>query len=356
MKILFKSIFGSNLYGTNLPGSDVDFKGVYIPDAIDFVLGRVPKTSVNTGSSKKSDGSKNSEGDVDVELFSLQSFLTNLLATGQTNAVEMLFTPRQYWIDSSPEWEFILSNRRSLIHSGSCAFVGYCQKQAAKYCVKGQRVIAAQAIVKFLKEYKYRDIKLFSTDIVRFVDEMNTDEIQIVDHKLESGIIPHLQVCNRMCPLHFRVKDALDIYQRVVDTYGRRALATVTNEGVDWKSLMHALRIAQECEELLSTGFITLPRLNADFLKEIRLGQHSYESVQEMIDIQVGRVLLAEQNSKLQSSIDVLYWTQHVEKTYVDHIAKAYGFVAPRSTDLIVEPSLKQKTQLDAYVNNKVIW
>ena len=322
MKILFQTIFGSRLYGTNLPESDTDYKGIFVPSPKDLVLQNAPRTSINVGS--KSSAGKNTSTDTDIELFTLQSFLTVLLKDGQTNAVEMLFAPRDAWTTTSPEWEFIAEHRNDLIHSGTSAFVGYCKTQAAKYCVKGNRVAAAQLTVEFLRDQD-KHIKLEETPVVRFVLEAQNEDIKLVPLTMDHGnTIMHLEVCDRKCPVHFSVQEAFKIYDRVLNQYGDRAKKTLTNDGVDYKALMHAVRIADEAEELLTTGHITLPRPNCEWLKQIRTGCFSYETVQVFIEERLDRVLAAHQTSKLQRSIDLERWTQYVESIYSDSILAHY--------------------------------
>ncbi len=318
--LLFKTIFGSQLYGTNLPSSDTDFKGIYIPDARDILLQNVPATSINVGS--KQVAGKNTALDTDIELYTLGGFF-RLCRDGQTNAVEMLFTPKSFWTNTSPEWEYIVEHRNELIHSGTSAFVGYCKTQAAKYCTKGNRVIAAKLIVDWLKSQN-QHVKLSETDIYCFVVSQQNDEIKIVDHPCESGLIPHLVVCNKMCPIHFVVKEAFKIYNRIYTEYGARAKASATNDGVDWKSLMHAVRIAQEAVELLRYGVITLPRPNADLLKRIRVGDMAYEAVQGLIEQGLSDVLVAHETSTLPKSIDIDKWTEFTESLYAEAVISRY--------------------------------
>ncbi len=82
--------FGSHLYGTATPASDLDFKGVYIPSARDILLQRV-KGSVSQHR-EKAEKEKNLPGEIDSDTYSLQRFL-GLVAEGQTVALDMLFAP-----------------------------------------------------------------------------------------------------------------------------------------------------------------------------------------------------------------------------------------------------------------------
>src|ERR1700722_12706023 len=90
MDLIVEMRFGSHLYGTATPQSDLDLKGVYLPEARDILLQRVRGT-VDL-SREKEPGEKNAPGDVDREIHSLQRYL-ELLAEGQTIALDMLFPP-----------------------------------------------------------------------------------------------------------------------------------------------------------------------------------------------------------------------------------------------------------------------
>jgi predicted nucleotidyltransferase len=68
MNFLIKLKFGSHLYGTNTPSSDLDIKGIYLPKAKDILLQRI--APVCSFSRPKDHGEKNSADDVDQEFYS----------------------------------------------------------------------------------------------------------------------------------------------------------------------------------------------------------------------------------------------------------------------------------------------
>lgn len=90
MHLIVDMRFGSHLYGTPTPQSELDFKAVYLPAARDILLQRVRDTVTNAPD--KPDGGRNAPGDVDHETLSLQRYLA-LLSEGQTMALDMLFAP-----------------------------------------------------------------------------------------------------------------------------------------------------------------------------------------------------------------------------------------------------------------------
>jgi predicted nucleotidyltransferase len=91
MDLIVEMQFGSHLYDMATPQSDLDSKAVYLPDARNILLQRVQNTM--THAPDKPDGDKNAPGDVDREIHSLQRYL-QLLAEGQTMALDMLFAPK----------------------------------------------------------------------------------------------------------------------------------------------------------------------------------------------------------------------------------------------------------------------
>ena len=101
MKTVVRIKFGSHLYGTSTPMSDIDYKSVFVPSRRDILLQRV-KATISTHR-PKSEGEKNYAGEIDEELYSIQRYL-QLLSEGQTVALDMLLAPSWTMI-YKPSWE-----------------------------------------------------------------------------------------------------------------------------------------------------------------------------------------------------------------------------------------------------------
>lgn len=92
MQTIVEMTFGSYLYGTQTPALDLDIKAIYIPNARGYLLQRIqPVVSYKR---PKMQGEKNTSEDIDNEAYSIAKFL-ELLAEGQTVALDMLFAPQQ---------------------------------------------------------------------------------------------------------------------------------------------------------------------------------------------------------------------------------------------------------------------
>lgn len=291
-RTLVRMQFGSHVYGTNVPTSDLDFKAVHIPAADDILLQRV-RPSINT-QKKKEPGEKNGPEDVDFESFALQKFMAMLLE-GQTVALSALFTPEQWIIESSPEWDEIRANRQRWLHRSVSAFAGYCRQQANKYGIRGSRVAASRAGLEWAERMiEAHGLRAKLRDHWPEVEEFaarGLEHVAIVEGEHGDGQpVRFLEVCNRKVQEHATFKEAHAICKRVFDEYGHRALLAETNQGVDWKACMHAVRVAKEAEELLTRHTITYPRPEAELLLAIRKGELPYKQVAEMLEAGLDRL------------------------------------------------------------------
>jgi predicted nucleotidyltransferase len=307
-KTIMKCTFGAFLYGTNTPSSDEDFKAIILPSCKDIILQRV-KNSSNTTRAKSS-GEKNFAGELDMETFSLQKYL-QLVYEGQTVSLDMLFVPRNKLIKTSDIWEDILYHRPQLISRKAEAFVSYCMQQAKKYGIKGSRVDAVRKSLDFLKLIilgceSNKKLGAYSAGIFNFVEKQNNEFIKIEVQKIpQTGADQtFLEVCGRKMSFNASIQNAIDTLQCLVKEYGARALMAEKNEGVDWKSLSHAVRIAEQAIELFTTGHIEFPRPNAEYLRDIKLGKYPYKEITESIEDNFIKVQESSVKSILPDSID----------------------------------------------------
>lgn len=306
MKTIVRCIFGSKLYGTSTPASDIDFKSIFIPDARSILLQRA-KGAISDRRPKQQ-FEKNVAGEVEEERFSLQRYL-ELLAEGQTVALDMLFAPEWAMMaPPAPEWSEIFANRHRLLSRKSKAFIGYALKQSARYGVKGSRVAAARVALATLKKAEEHIGGHAKLEALAGTIEMmlpTTEHMAIVPQTMANGgVVQHWEVCGRKMPFTSSIKSGREIAQRLVDEYGQRALQAESNQGVDWKALSHAVRVGFEALELLKTGHITFPLRTADHVLAIKCGMFEYREVAEQIEELMDRVVAAAEASSLPEHAD----------------------------------------------------
>lgn len=327
--------FGSHLYGTNTPASDLDFKAIYIPEARDIVLGKYKKTIAK--SRPKAECERNNKDDVDMEMFSLDRFL-ELLCEGQTVALDILFAPNDSYTSYTPEgmalMAHIYNNRELLLTRNVNAFVGYARQQAAKYGIKGSRMDALKRTMEVLERMSHPHDKLSSYEdmIHNLISETKglvslekTALVEICMLKGPTGLVdqPHLHINGRFIPFHATVKWAKEVVGKMLEGYGNRAKKAHLEGGIDWKALSHAVRVNGEAMELLKTNYITFPRPDAAILKDIKTGQIPYEQVAEMIEQGLADLYTAHDVSKLRDEPDYEFVNDLIYEIYSDVVKNA---------------------------------
>ncbi len=305
MKIIVKIKFGSHLYGTSTPNSDIDYKGVFIPAKRDVLLGRVPK-SVNYSSGNPSE--KNTPADVDVEMYSLHYFV-KLACDGQTVAMDMLHAPETMIMESSATWDFIVENRHRFYTKNLKSFIEYARRQASKYGIKGSRINAASAVLDILEKAD-PGVKM------RAVWERLPKIEHCHDVAPDPSGMRQYQVCGKCFQESASIGYVIPIIRKFRDDYGARAKLAAENKNIDWKALSHALRAAYQTKEIFTRNTITFPLKNAAFLTKVKLGQADYvtqalPALESIID----EVESLVEKSDLPESVDREFWDDFVCET-----------------------------------------
>ncbi len=304
MKVLVKMISGSHLYGTNTENSDTDYKGIYLPEMEDCILGKVKQTiNQSTGNN----GTKNTKDDIDNEYYSIQHFI-KLATTGETIAIDMLHTPDKFILEQTDVWKHIRDNRSMFYSKNMKAFVGYARNQAKRYSVKGERLQLVEDILKYLQQLNEMDklgnhfIKLISIGAtLTGRDEFGNKFID---------------VNGRMFSETITVKYAKQKIQNLIDNYGHRARKAKEAFGVDWKAISHAIRVVLEIREILTTNDLIFPLADAMYITDIKLGKYKVEDVLEYLDSNIHQVEILTSKSNLPEKVDTEYWDNFIVNLY----------------------------------------
>lgn len=342
MKLIFDGVFGSKLYGTSTPNSDTDFKSVFIPTAQEIILGCKEHFTSNTGNSE----AKNTAIDVDHEYFSLKNFI-ELATKGETIAIDMIHTPDSLNIVGKNEiWDFIRNNRQKFYTTNMKAYLGYVKKQAHKYGIKGSRLSALRMVkdwVETLPETKPH-VPDFSQNPNRrvknivMVDGEFHQETKLGEFLYTAPIIKeHAFIDTVNGNVYYKIlssafQETLTVINfkksitKMWESYGERARLAELNEGIDWKSLHHAVRGGLQLIEIYKTGDLIYPLKDADLLLKIKNGTLSYKEVAEILDTCVEEV---ENSSKLASlngmpeKVDSNFWNEFIFDVYSDVVVKS---------------------------------
>ena len=317
-----KGYFGSHLYGTSTPESDVDFKEIYVPHARDILTGNVKEhMSKNTNNTS----SKNTKDDVDHELYSLKYFF-KLAADGETVALDMLHTPPSLVVKSDlPDvWKYIQDNRSRFYTTNMKSYLGYVRKQASKYGVKGSRLAVLRQALKRSNEWgQYFDngavIRLSHMKNVLPVGEFAS---WVETENEKTGKQTFYSLLDRKFQDTLTNKEFNAILVKLEENYGERARKAEANEGIDWKALSHACRGGLQLLEIYKTGDLVYPLQDAPFILDVKLGKHTFKTVQEFLEDIVDQVEHAsEQAAKngMQQKVDMSFWDDFLEQVYLEN-------------------------------------
>lgn len=330
MRTVMKGYFGSHLYGTSTPESDVDFKEIFVPHPRDILLGTAMNhTNLNTNNT----ASKNTKDDVDHELYSLKYFF-KLAAEGETVALDMIHTPADLVVKSDlPDvWKFIQDNRSRFYTTNMKAYLGYVRKQASKYGVKGSRLAALRGVLAIVNQIpeqwvdyqedgttKQRRTKV--EDIKHRLPENEFCEWVFHNHE-KTGPQTFYTVLGRKYQTTLSLIELKQSLNKLDAEYGERARKAEANEGIDWKALSHAYRAGYQLKEIYQTGDLVYPLRTAPFILEIKQGLHAFKDVQAELEAIVDEVetnaIWAAKNG-MPAKVDMKFWDKFVEEVYLDN-------------------------------------
>jgi len=328
MRNLLKTVYGSHLYGTNTPTSDYDYKVVYLPAFEDVLLGRKLRTfkeRVDAEGRPVADNAVMPDNGVETEFVPFQTFCTDYL-NGQTYALEIV--QFQLCQATYPVWVKELAANFTTCNVSSMA--GFAMKQTFDYVHRGQRLAAAERLLKELKRvhdfYTAADRSLtvrLDTPVAYASDEGATVQETVLDGlarecQLELGTTVNNGRTMRTLKLNGRdyletttVQHLQTAVEKLVASYGHRSTAAKENE-VDLKSLSHAVRVYEQCVELLTVGKMVFPRFERAYLLNVKKGNVPLEEVkarlleleERVAQLQATSSLLPEKTPALQARFD----------------------------------------------------
>lgn len=302
-QLLYLSIVGSQLYGTDDENSDLDLMGVYLPAKESLLLGdtRYSYAKFSTCRDKK----KNNSSDIDIELWSIHKFM-DLLQKGDTNAYDLLFskTDISKVLYSCREFSEIFKNRSNLIGFQPIinGFIGYAANQVKRYISKGRNYRILSYILNYFNrqdiDYNPNDrlddwvdslIKSFQTEIM--IENSGNDilNLRLTFHEHENNLV-YLKVNDyKKYPVTIRMKDFLFSIKKWTNKYGSRVK---NSDGIDWTSIYHAFRVLHMAHQLDFTGDLNFPfdQKTVDKLLNIKYGNENFDEVVKKIEQSKNRI------------------------------------------------------------------
>lgn len=337
--IIFKAIVGSQSYGTSTPTSDIDYKGVYM-QSIDDLITFNYNEQINVSA--------------DECYYEVRRFL-QLLQSANPTVCEILYSPKDCIIKSSPQFDLIVQNRdkfltKKCLHS----FGGYATAQIKRavgldkkmnwenkrvvrktpldfiYCYKnGQSIPLSNWLENLNLKQEYCGLTKLNhmKDCYSLYYDYSADLKNGKDTKWDilgfKGIVLENSTDIRLSSIPKDMKPLTVVYynkdgysihckdykeyniwlknrntQRYVDVKGHA-------QQIDGKNLLHCRRLIDMAMEIASEGTISVRRPNADYLLSIRKGEVDLNSIIVEAENDLNKMISMYEKSSLPEDCDM---------------------------------------------------
>lgn len=330
--LIFKAIVGSQSYGTQTPESDIDFKGVYMQSDIDILTFNY-KQQIEVGK--------------DECYYEVRRFL-ELLGSANPTVLELLYSPEDCIIQSSPIFDLIVKHRDKFL-TKKClnSFGGYAvaQIKKAKGLDKKMNWEKAKIERKSILDFCFVITPIGSRPLKDWLRYQKGDRayqtnygVSCINHAKDlyfiypsngslgyHGIANEAETSNDLrlssIPVSEIPKGTVMSYnkdgymmhckdyreyndwlskrntQRYVDIEGH-------NQQIDGKNILHCRRLLDTAKEIATLKTIQVRRPNAEYLLKIRKGLVPLQEIIDQSEQDIADLNLIFQNSDLPEDID----------------------------------------------------
>ena len=336
--IVYECIAGSHAYGTNIEGSDIDRRGVFIIPTDELLAGRYIE-QVNDKTN-------------DVTFYEIGRFLS-LLCGGNPNILDILGTPEDCIIYESEKWkEYFPKHLRHqyLTKKLKNSFVGYAHTQIkkAKGLKKKINWDHKKVVRKDILDFCYilngpgsRPIKkVFSSELLntagvtkvnnakgvyclhvdpwgefnfRGVVKENSNQIRLSSipkefierhHSVDEPITAITNFHYNEDGYSSHCKDYREYTEWLEKRNPQRYADNLKGEqGYDHKNMMHCMRLLMTAKDIAKKKELVIRRPEREYLLSIRNGEMKYDELLENADNLVDEIAEAFENSQLSDSI-----------------------------------------------------
>lgn len=308
-KIVYITMYGSKLFGTDNPNSDTDYKGIFIPSREDVLLKRdIEHYNYNTNTN-----TRNEKDDIDLQLYSIYKWF-NLLKKGETGALDLLFSLFREDTHIYNDIDFttqMKQNYKRFYNKNLHSFIGYCVGQSKMYNIKGERFSELHDFVELFRKIEVDNseekLESYFPKIEHIFGKKQYKYVKFIKASISRGNQAYkegryVELLGKRFAGSVTVGYFSKLISEMEEQFGNRTRDA--SKGVDYKALSHAVRVIDEVEELLDDGFITFPLKNSTYIKAIKEGRITLEEVMAYIDVKLDVVQKKLDNSRLPQKSD----------------------------------------------------
>jgi uncharacterized protein len=308
---------GSHSYGINNPGSDVDYKGIFIaPKA--YYLGLKNIEQKDRGWEQDSNYFPTLNGVKDLVFYELRKYL-KLAKDANPNILELLFESSEFYEYIHPVGHKLLEHREAFLSKKiKYSYSGYAYAQIRKIKSHRKWLLNPPSKKPVAEDYDLTDSSALDKSeekaFITFLWMLIKDRIEYLEEQQElydlisdridfKGVINNNQLPQEFYPYLQNLTQASDRYMEILRRtqeyrkdlyYWKSYQAWLKNRnlqraeleakcGYDSKHAAHCIRLVRMGNEILTTGKVNVDRrrIDAAELLDIRLGNVAYEVVLE---------------------------------------------------------------------------
>jgi predicted nucleotidyltransferase len=284
---IFLTKHGSHAYGTSLPSSDVDIKGVAIAPA-HYYLGAIDAFE-----------QAESHDPFDLVIYDVRKFF-KLAWDCNPNIIEILFTDPGDWLIDTTIWQRIRRHRGLFLsRKAQHTFSGYAISQLNR--IKSHRAWLLKPPSKHPERSDYglkngegtlgkEQLGLIESRVRKLGDGLGgqgwtKDKVEGADEVVVEQALRDLNLARDLIPVILAERRYAaacrnwDSYQKWKTDRNPARAELEARFGYDTKHAMHLVRLLRMAVEILRDGDVIVRRPDADELLAIRAGQWSYEAL-----------------------------------------------------------------------------
>ncbi len=306
-RTIYRAKHGSHAYGTSLPTSDLDIRGVAVPPR-EYFLGYLHRFE-----------EAEQKGALDVVIFDVRKFMT-LAADCNPNVLEILFVDPADRLTVTPQGERLLEHRQLFLsRKAKHTFSGYAMSQLKRIDTHRRWLLSPPKAPPTRAEFGLPERTVLPKDQLSAAESMMRKQIEaweldltplddagkiqirerlaslLAEQKLAAADSEgQWHAAGRMLGFSDNFLDVLDKerryqstqrnweqYQSWVRTRNPTRAQLEAQHGYDCKHGMHLVRLMRMCRELLETGCFNVRRPDAEELLSIRHGAWSYDRLMD---------------------------------------------------------------------------
>ena len=251
-ELIFMTLAGSNMYGTNTKDSDIDLRGVCVPPR-NVVMGFARNFEQQTYENE------------DTVVYGLMKFM-KLCLENNPNIIELLYAPEDCIRTITPTWRRLMERRDEII-SAKCyhTFTGYAHSQLNRLRGHREWLRNPPTHQPTRGEFGLTASGQGLKQVVKGVDlaEVSPEALMVIEKEK-------------------RYRAAMrrwDDYQRWIKERNPARAKLEAAHGYDTKHALHLVRLLRMGHEILTTGKVIVRRPDAEELLGIRNGTMGYDEL-----------------------------------------------------------------------------